>query len=319
MKYAFDFSPYRNIAIFPHQNPDGDAIGSAVAMALYMKALGKKAVIVVDEDLQYELRFLCAYTEFIRYEEALEQAKDWDFCITVDCGDFHRLHRRSALAEGKTLLNIDHHVTNPMFGDFNIVDVKAPATCEIVYHMMVENGFQVTKEIGEAIYTGISTDTGNFLYDNVRTETFWVAAKLLELGIDKSKIVFELYQNNRGEKVKLFAEAMKRIRFYREGRLAITDVDPELLERTGASLLDTEGICESLRDIAGVEVACFMKEQKNDEGALFTKVSLRSLKMHDVSLVASKYGGGGHRAAAGFTVNKTKDEVNEILLEEFQI
>ncbi len=319
MNYEFDFSPYNNIAIFPHQSPDGDAIGSAVAISLYLQELGKKAVIVIDDEIQYELRFLLEYTEFITYEEALIVYDDWDFCITVDCGDIERITRRRNLIKDRKLLNIDHHITNPGFGDFNIVDVKAPAACEIIYLILKANGFTPTKKIAEAIYTGISTDTGNFLYDNVRAKTFVVAAELIEIGIDKNKIVFELYQNNRSEKIKLHADVMSKMTIHCGGKLAVTYVDPAMLKKNSASMLDTEGVSESMRDIRGVEVACFLKEQVKEDNSIFTKVSMRSLAGHDVAKVASHFGGGGHKAAAGFTLNKNKEEVKELLLEQFNI
>lgn len=317
MKYAFDFSSFQEIAVFPHQSPDGDAIGSAVAMALYLKEIGKRAVICIDDEIQYELRFLCAYADFVSYEEALGLYQNWDFCVSVDCADKARLGRRAMFTEGKELLNIDHHHTNPLFGEYNIVDKNAPAACEVIYHMLKENGFTITKEIGEAIYTGLSTDTGNFLYDNVRPETFLVASELLRLGIDKAKIVFELYQNKRSEKIRLHADAINQITFHKGGSLAMTYVDDEMLLRNGASMLDTEGICESLRDIRGVEVACFLKEKREEDGSFSTKVSMRALPMHDVSSVASSFGGGGHKAAAGFTLEADKEKVKELLLQKF--
>ncbi len=319
MNYAFDFSKYNNVAVFPHSSPDGDAIGSAVAMSLYLREIGKKSVIVIDDELQYELRFLQEYTDFISYEEALSLCDDWDFCVTVDCGDLERIGRRQELVKGKTLLNIDHHVTNPNFGDFNIVEAKSPSACEIIYFILKANNFDITKEIGEAIYTGMSTDTGNFLYDNVRVKTFEVAAKLLSLGIDKAKIVFNLYQNTRAEKIKIHALAMDKITYHFDGKLAITYVDNEMFEKTGASMLDTDGISESLRDIQGVEIACFMKETVEEDGSYSTKVSMRALPNHDLSKIAFEFGGGGHKGAAGFTLKKNKDEVKKILLENFDI
>ncbi len=319
MKYGFDFSPYHKIGIFPHESPDGDAIGSAVAMSLYLKELGKETYIVIDDEVQYELRFLCEYTEFIDYEAGKKLSDDWDFCVLVDCGDIERIGRRKELTVGKKILNIDHHVTNPHFGDYNIVFPEAPAACEIVYFILKENGFDITKKIGEAIYTGLSTDTGNFLYNNVRPETFMVASELLKIGVDKDKIVFELYQNNRSEKIRLHSEAMSQMTLYQDGKIAITYVDSEMLSRTSAEILDTEGICESMRDVRGVEIACLLKEEIDNEGKYHTKVSMRALGGHDVSEIASYFGGGGHKAAAGFTLYKKKEEVRELLLDKITI
>ncbi len=319
MNYAFDFSKYNNIAVFPHSSPDGDAIGSAVAMSMYLREIGKKSIIVIDDEIQYELRFLLDYTDFIGYDEAKKLCNDWDLCVTVDCGDLDRIARRKDLVEGKPLLNIDHHVTNPNFGDFNIVEGDAPSACEIIYFILKENAFDITKEIGEAIYTGMSTDTGNFMYENVRVQTFEVAAKLLSIGIDKAKIIYNLYQNNRAEKIKIHALAMDKITFHCDKKLAITHVDEKMFEETGASVLDTEGISESLRDIEGVEVSCFIKEKTLEDGTLQCKVSMRAMIGHDLSKIASDFGGGGHKAAAGFTIDEGKDRVKELLLEKFDI
>ncbi len=315
--YKFDFKPYKNIAIFPHVNPDGDAIGSAVGMYLFLKKIGKQAVIVIDDVVEHGIRFLLDYAEIIGPKEAKTRSKDWDLCISVDCGDKSRLATREVFTESKPLLNIDHHGTNDNFGDFNIVDPSAPATCEIIYLMIKNLGVDVDKEIGEALYTGIVTDTGRFMYNNVTPMTFRVASEILDLGIDKAKIMFHLFQNERREVIAITNEVMSKVEYYSNGRIAISYVDNEMLQKTGSIMADTSEIVNKVRNIEGVEISVLLKDYGTAKNPL-TKVSLRALTMHNLMPIAERYSGGGHRGAAGFSVSKDIEGTKIDILKTFK-
>lgn len=311
--YKFDFSPYENIAILPHTSPDGDAIGSAVGMYLYLKKLGKDVVILIDDVVEYKLRFLLDYAEFIDYDEGFKRKSKWDLCVGVDCSDRWRFGRREDLIEGKKLLVIDHHKTNLLFGDYNIVVPDSPATCQIVYLMIKAAGLEVDSEIGTALYTGLLTDTGSFKYPNTQPQTLRIAADLLEVGIDKSRIIFELYQNKRSAALSLETAALSKLEYYDGGRIAMSYVDTAMLNDTGALMSDAGEICDYLREIEGVEIAALLKEQ-DETGIISTKVSMRALPMHDLTPIAEKFEGGGHKGAAGFTLSCGLDEARRLVL-----
>lgn len=313
MNYEFDFSKYNNIGIFPHVNPDGDAIGSAVGMYLYLKKIGKKAVIVIDDEIEHRIKFLLDYAEFVDLEKGRYLSKDWDFCVTVDCGDISRLSKRLPLIEGKKFLNIDHHGTNNNFGTYNIVIPESPATCEIVCLMIETAGVEFDKEMAEALYTGLLTDTGSFMYESVTPQTLQLASRLLSTGMDKSKIIFNLYQNEKKELIALNSLAMSKLEFYENGKISLTYVDKEMLKETGATMADAGEISSIMRNIEGVEIGILLKEVGDEEGE-HTKVSMRSLDKHDIMPIAEFYKGGGHRCAAGFSVYKNIKETKTDVL-----
>ncbi|PID82797.1 MAG: hypothetical protein CSB15_01735 [Clostridiales bacterium] len=300
---------FTNIMVFPHKNPDGDALGSAVAVALAMKNLGKKAVIVIDDVINFELRYLLEYTEFISYEDALDRINSVDLAISVDCGDIKRLGRRIELIKGKPLWNIDHHFTNDNFGDYNSVDTKSASACEIVYNILERYEIEITKDIAEALYTGVSTDTGNFMYSNVTTRTFDIASSLLSKGIRRDMIVRELYQSKRKNKVKLFSKCLLEAEFMFENKLAYSVIDNDIINEIGCTFNDAEGLVEQLRDIENVCVSLVFREVFDENvNELITKVSMRSIGDIDVAIVAKELGGGGHKAASGVELKMPKNE-----------
>lgn len=291
-----NLSQYQNFLIFPHVMPDGDAIGSCVAMYHAIKNMGKSARIVLDDEVPDELRFISKGL-ITSTEELLKEGFEYDFCISIDSSDIERLGTRKDLITCP-LWNIDHHVTNTMFGDFQRVIRGASSACEVVYDYFVENGIEITIEMGEALYVGMSTDTGSFKYSSTTPSTYRAAARLLEIGIDLQKIVVNLYQSKLKPKMMLEKMAVDNMVSYAGGKILLTYADAKGVEALGADFSMTDGIVEILRDLQGVELAVYLKELSPAE----IKVSLRSKQSVDVSELAHSKGGGGHKRAAGFSV-----------------
>lgn len=299
----------QRILLFPHVNMDGDTFGSCVALCLALRNQGKECQILAEEEPPAYLSFLDGdYT--VTGPGSMTEP---DLCIALDCSDAGRLAgRRDAFVAGKETWSLDHHVTNQYFAQNNIVKTEAAATAEIVYELIRLLPIQLSKEIAEAIYTAIATDTGSFQYSNTTSKTHLIAAELFEVGIDHNQISIQVYQNARYEKfliASLIYGTMERIC---DGKVALASVTQEMLRQTGASMEETEGIIESLRSIQGVEVAIFLKEYEKK----MIKVSLRSKSYADVAVISAAYGGGGHVRAAGFSIDKPLQEVKELILLE---
>lgn len=317
--FYFDFGPYKNIAIFPHVNPDGDAIGSAVGLCHFLREEGKISNVISTSEIEYKLKFLMKKLPFISAEEAEEIKKDWDLIVIVDCGDLKRIEDRAHLVEGRPIVVIDHHMTNGGFGDYNYIFPKMPATCEIIYNMIKAYGGSLSPLAAQALYTGLLTDTGSYQYSNAKADTLRVGADLLETGMDKEEVIFHLYQNEKPELIKLETSALSKAEYYFDGKLALTYVDAKMLKQTGALMSDAGEISSKLRNIAGVMVAALFKEEVDEEsGELTTKISARALKGYDLTKIASFFGGGGHIAASGFTIKADKAEAKARVLKAFE-
>ncbi|MFA5527242.1 MAG: bifunctional oligoribonuclease/PAP phosphatase NrnA [Peptostreptococcales bacterium] len=300
-----------DIYIFPHILPDGDAIGSSTALCRALIKLGKNPTILVEDGIPKYLEFLVSGIEenIKEVQDVLEKIKDTTICIAIDSSDEDRMGSRlSAYKKGCTI-NIDHHYTNNLFAEHNYVDDGAGATGEIILSMIKSLDVAIDKEIGEAIYTAISTDTGSFKYTNTTSKTHIIAAELLDLGIDLNAISIELYQNTRLEKITLQKRVLETLTTFHHGQAAYACVTMEMMEEIQATVDETEGLIEMLRDIEGVEVAIIFKElEKNN-----IKVGLRAKKYFDVSKVAMDFNGGGHVKAAGCTIYDTLENAIEAI------
>lgn len=297
----------QRVLLFPHVNMDGDTFGSCVALCLALRKQGKECKILAEEEPPAYLSFLDGdYT--VTDPGSMTEP---DLCIAMDCSDAGRLiSRRDAFVAGKETWSLDHHVTNQYFAQNNIVRTEAAATAEIVYDLIKLLPIQLSKEIAEAIYTAIVTDTGSFQYSNTTSKTHLIAAELFGVGIDQNQISIQVYQNARFEKLQIASLIYGTMERICDGKVALASVTQEMLHQTGASMEETEGIIESLRSIQGVEVAIFLKEYEQK----IIKVSLRSKSYADVAVISAAYGGGGHVRAAGFSMNKSLQEVKEMIL-----
>lgn len=296
----------RTILLYPHVLMDGDALGSSVALCTALRKMGKKAYILIEDEIPSYLLFL--EKDYCTQDQNILDAPD--ISIAVDCSDIERfVMRKDKFLTGAFSICLDHHRTNNYFADLNYIDINAAATGEIVYDLLKTMNVDLDVEMAEAIYTAITTDTGNFQYTNTTKITHLITADLFDIGIDLEKISVEVYQNIRHEKLKIMNEVVNTLEILCNGKADIAYVTQKMLAKTGALMEETEGIIEILRNISGVEISAFLKENKPNE----IKIGLRAKTYGDVSKIAQSFGGGGHRKAAGCTLNTSLEEAKQII------
>ncbi len=296
-----------------HEGPDGDALGSLLAMHAILEQLGKDSVMFLaskEFPLPVEYRFLPLEEVF---HEAPADIADRGV-VFLDCGNIDRMPVDWLQEHKGPVLNIDHHHDNTRFGDVNLVDVEASSTAEIVYEVARALGARITPEIASALYVGLVTDTGRFMYENTNVGAHRMAADLIEAGVDVQDIYRRLYERVPVEKLKLISRALEKVERYPDCALAITYIAAEDYAATGATEVLTEGVIDFIRAIEGTEVAVVVRD-KTDDGRAARKVSLRSTGELDVSAIAREHGGGGHQRAAGFSTDVTYPELVEFLCE----
>ena len=295
-----------------HENPDGDALGSLLAMHSILGALGKDSLMFLaskEFPLPVEYRFLPL--EEVFHEAPVDLADR--VVIFLDCGNIDRMPVDWLQGNGNAMLNIDHHHDNTRFGTINLVDVEASCTAEIVFDLAGLLGVELTQEIADALYVGLVTDTGKFMYENTDSRSHRMAAALVDAGVDVNDVYRRLYEHVPIEKLKLVSKALENIEVYDEGSIAITYISKADYEATGADEALTEGIIDHLRTLDGTKVAAVVRDQR-ESGRAERKVSLRSTDGSvDVSEIARKHGGGGHQRAAGFGTDLPYDEVIDFL------
>ena len=298
-----------------HEGPDGDALGSLLGMHHLLTQLGKDSLMFLaakEFPLPVEYRFLPL--EEVFHEPPADMADRT--VIFLDCGNIDRMPVDFLTAGGNDVINIDHHHDNTRFGDFNLVDVEASCTAEIVYDLAVLLGAEITKEMAAALYVGLITDTGKFMYENTNAHTHRVAAELIDAGVDIDDTYRRLYEHVPMEKLKLVVRALQKIQRHCDDRLVLTYITATDYEETGAGEEMTEGVIDHLRSIDGAKVAAVIRDLGN-RGRAARKVSLRSSEGDvDVSAIARERGGGGHKRAAGFSTDLEVDELVAFLAAE---
>jgi bifunctional oligoribonuclease and PAP phosphatase NrnA len=300
--------------ITTHEGPDGDALGSTLALHQALTQLGKDSVMFLAEKefpLPVEYRFLPLQEVFHEPPADLSDRT----VVFLDCGNIDRMPI-DWLRDGRTMLNVDHHHDNTRFADVNLVDVEASSTAEIIFEIIKRLGAEITESIAQALYVGLITDTGMFMYENTDARTHRVAAELIEAGVDVNGTFRRLYERVPEAKLKLIARALERIERRLDGALSTTYLSASDYAATGADETLTEGIIDFVRGIEGTSVAAVIRD-KPDSQREARKVSLRSTDGSvDVSVIARKMGGGGHRRAAGFSTDRSYDELVVFLSEE---
>jgi len=298
-----------------HEGPDGDALGSLLAMHHVLTQLGKDSVMFLaakEFPLPVEYRFLPLEEVF---HEPPADVLDRTL-VFLDCGNIDRMPVEFLRRDGARVLNIDHHHDNTRFGTVNVVDTGASCTAAIVHEIARRLGAEITPEIASALYVGLVTDTGKFMYQNTDAGAHRLAAELIEAGVDVDDTYRRLYERVPIEKLRLIARALEKIERFDDGRLAVTHLSAEDYRETGAEEVLTEGIIDFLRALEGTAVAAVTRE-RSDSGATARKVSLRATDDRvDVSAIARANGGGGHRRAAGFGTDMPYPELVEFLRAE---
>lgn len=306
-KKAIDLINESNsIYIVTHISPDGDAIGSSMAMYLALKSM-KKDVHVVIENYSDRFEFL---TELREAEKEVVN-KEYDLLISLDVSSIDRIAApKEFIEKAKKVLVIDHHQNTNISADVLVVNSKSPAACELVYELFEFGNINVDKEIAKYIYMGIVTDTGSFNYRNTSSKTHKIAAKLLDTGIDFAYICKMVNDTMKESRLKLIAYIIDNMETYFDGRVKYAKVPNDVLKKIDLPDEDAEGLVNYLRCIVGVDVAIYARGLENGT----YKVSLRSNFDYDVAKVANAFGGGGHINAAGFTVNEEIDNVKDEIL-----
>lgn len=295
------------IAIFNHENPDGDALGSAYGLKLILMAMGKKAEVFLREgdDKVREYKLLKGT------ENGGLKIEDCDLKIAVDCADFKRLGDLKECFCGNTAA-IDHHMTHAEFADATFVDANAPATGEIIYDFAVALGVELTPDIANNLYMAITCDTGSFKYSSTTPKTHMVAAKLLECGVDVGELSKQIFDTKSIGYFKAYRRGIDNLEIFENGRIAVLAITEKDFDELGVDEKIIDGIVELPRAVEGADVGIYIRERENGE----FKVSLRSNSDVDVAKVAVAFGGGGHKKASGCSFAKQLDEVKKELVAE---
>ena len=308
------------LIVVTHENVDGDALGSLVAMQEILEALGRDSLMFIDAGefpLPQEYRFFALSRLVQSPPEDLEERT----IVFLDCGNLERNPAeafRQAGGSALHIVNIDHHHDNTRFGTVNYVLPEASCTAEIVWDLMRGLGVEPTLQIAEALYVGLITDTGRFMYENTGPRAHLMAADLIEAGVDVHEIYRRVYEGMPFGKLALLARGLSKVARYDGGRLTVTELDAVDFAESGAEESYSEGVIDHLRAVEGTAVAALIRERISaNGGGPARKVSLRaSDERVDVSAIARAQGGGGHRQAAGFSTSLGHDELVAFLREE---
>jgi phosphoesterase RecJ-like protein len=283
----------RRVCVVGHIRPDGDCIGSQLALALALKNDGLQVACWNEDPAPRKLAFLDPDGLFQRPR----RGQKFDCVIATDSASFERLGRVGAsIRDRRLLINIDHHASNTRYGDLNWISPRDPSTGELIYRLLEAGRWPVTRPIADCLFTAVSTDTGSFQYPSTRPSTYQVAARLVQRGADLARICNEVYQSYSLSRVRLMRDLLNHFRLTHDDRIAYYWLKKDTYARAGASPDESEGLIDHIRAIEPVVVACVFEEMEPG----LTRVSLRSKSDDvDVSRIAGEFGGGGHRAAAG--------------------
>jgi bifunctional oligoribonuclease and PAP phosphatase NrnA len=295
-----------------HENPDGDALGSLAGMQLVLAGLGKDAVAYMAPDefpLPYEYRFIQIENLVTEPPADLEERT----IVFLDCGNIDRNPADSLKREGAHILNVDHHHDNTQFGTVNLVVPEASCTAEVIWDLTKDLGAELTRPIAEALYVGLVTDTGKFMYENTGPAAHQMAAELIEAGVDVHAIYRRIFEGVPQGKLELLARGLANVERFDDGLLTVTHLSSEDYAATGADASYSEGVVDHLRALEGTAVAGLIRDLPGN-GEQRRKVSLRATDDRvDVSAIARSQGGGGHRRAAGFSTTMDYPQLVEVL------
>lgn len=300
---------HQRIAVLSHVRPDGDALGSQLALALSLQKLGKDVRVWNEDGMLGKYSFLPRAELVTKPPSAPE---DVDLAIALDTAIQNRLGSAlAAVGSAKLWVNIDHHLSNPRYGDLIHIDDTAPATGQILFELITSQKLPLDRDIAENLYVAISTDTGSFQYPKTTTRTFEIAAELVGIGLDVGSISRHLYENFPRRRVELLRELLRTMRFEGDGRVGSFKLDLKTAAALRVIPEDNEGLIDHLRAIQGVVVAVFFEELLDGK----VRVSMRSKdEKVDVCAICQQFGGGGHTLAAGARIRGTLPEVEERVL-----
>jgi bifunctional oligoribonuclease and PAP phosphatase NrnA len=298
-----------------HENPDGDALGSLLAAKLALEQLGKDTVMVLQGDapLPVEYGFMPLGDLQRRWPDDVAER----VLVAVDCANESRIADPEVLGRVPLSIDVDHHHDNTRFGQVNLVVADASSTGEVLRDLFRELGVELTPDIAEALYIALVTDTGRFQYTNTTAKALRLAAELVEAGADVHRVFQGVYESVQFAKLKLLARALERAQVFEGGRIVVSYLLRTDFTEVGAPEAYSEGIIDPLRSVEGADMAVLIREPPRRDGPA-RRVSLRaSIDELDVSAIARKSGGGGHRQAAGFSSEATIEEITDFVRREF--
>jgi phosphoesterase RecJ-like protein len=300
---------HQRFAVLSHVRPDGDALGSQLALGLSLEQLGKDVSIWNEDGMLEKYSFMSGAE---RVAKPSPDPQDFDVAIALDTATENRLGTAAAAVKSAKLwVNIDHHPSNPRYGDLFFIDANAPATGQILFELLCTAEMPVDAAIAENLFVAISTDTGSFQYPNTTARTFEIAAELIRRGVDVGRVSQLLYESYPLRRVQLLRELLGTMRIEARGQVASFSLSLASAAHLGVKAEDNEGLIDHLRAIQGVVIAVFFEELRDGK----VRVSMRSKsEAADVCAIAQKFGGGGHKLAAGARVRGSLAEVEQRVL-----
>ncbi len=295
----------KSVLILEHKKPDGDCIGSGLGLALGLLFLGKRVLLLSQDAHPSSYDFLPGQYLHSTISEMTSDPVSFDTVVFLDCTDPHRTGKCLSFAVGDMIINIDHHVSNSQYGDVCLVDPGASSTGELVFFLLKALGVPITRNIALCLYCAIASDTGGFRYQNTTARALWVASELVEVGADPSRVADYLFETRSLSSLLLLRSALQTLTLHFGGNVASVEVTRDMVENSGSSFDETEGIINYPRSIEGVEVALCFKETPDGQGV---DVSFRSKHRVDVAKIAESLGGGGHARAAGAFILGSLDQ-----------
>ena len=312
MQRVFDFlkaNNVKNIAIFSHVRGDGDCLGAQTGLANVLVQAGYHVCMYNQDVLSQNYSFLNNFSEINLFDE---RSQEPDVCIAVDCASFERIGLADELLSKYLWLNIDHHISNTMYGTLNIVDGNASSTCEILTSMLVDADVCLSRDAATSLYSGISTDTGSFLYPNASAKTFKLAAMLLEAGADKSLVQMNVFENTSRKQIEIYKYLYTNICYDMNDQVAYCVFNNETMQAMNTTSADFEGVVTLIKEIQGVELAILITELKPGQ----SKISMRTKEFFDANKCCQKFGGGGHVPASGASLAESPEKTVEQVLVE---
>ncbi|MGD9056642.1 MAG: bifunctional oligoribonuclease/PAP phosphatase NrnA [Desulfobacterales bacterium] len=305
------------ILVTSHAEPDGDCLGSLVALGLALSKLDKTITLFNSSPIPAVYRFLPGVERILRQ---ITEAKEYDLAIILDCGDIVRVGEDSSVVDQiPIVINIDHHVSNTGFGDVQLIDTDACATAEIVYRLIKALEIPFDKAIATGIYLGILTDTGSFRFSNTNPAAFAISKAMIDIGVEPHTVAQRVFGTYSLGRIKLLNMALNSIEISENGKLSLMTISRSMLNSTGTSTEDIDGLINYARRIEDVKVAALIHEIKNGAGKFANMnryhVSLRSDSTVDVAKIANQFGGGGHTSAAGFQIESTLVALKEKIIQ----
>jgi len=308
---AFTIGKYKSFLVASHLRPDGDALGSQLALGLLLKDLGKEVEIWNNDPVPGKYVFL-PQQQLIKQPPA--KPKTFDVVFAVDNATYPRLGKvKDAISSRKYLINIDHHASNDKYGDLALIDPHAPATGQILYELFRAQNYKITLDMATNLYAAIATDTGSFQYPNTTSQCLRDCADLIDLGVDVAAVSKKIYENFPIGRLRLLQKILDNLKMSYDNKVGSFWITTEMYEETGAKPEDNEGLIDHVRSIDSVVVAALFEEAEENK----IRVSLRSKNSSvDVNKVAMHFGGGGHAEAAGARIPGDPDDVERAVLEK---